>query len=491
VTVEVFLRTMLSLLSSILIAQASPSPKPEAPKPEAPKPETISLPQEIRLLPGQLDSVLVFNSNSPEVVQTEGILLSTFPKSDTTHPEAHLNQAFQGRFDIFTHHISNKVKTPEDLKTLYMGIVVFNPGSQPVTIDVLQAASYLSQPDAPFITLPPMVDNPAGNVFAGPGDRATNDILRGLRQRNWPAKVTIPPRSSQLLFDAPIPVKDLAPPPINGRSTLAHLRSTGPVHIASLALFAKTDASGQERAPTFAEWENLLKTGNLAGPRDKVPTPPDAPGKIVYGRVAGVARGSQWKAQLTDPGSTAPRLTIPKVGEAFSYVLSTVARGTFGTGQVQSAPMVARYPDTAYAAHGNYGIEYSLTLPLHNPSEECKTVMVLLQTPIKTDEKSTALKFFNPAAKSMFFRGTVRVRYQDDNGAPQNRYVHLAQFRGQQGDPLVQLALKPKTSRLVKVDFLYPPDATPPQVLTVKTEKWAFDPKSIKTPGSLPSEVKP
>jgi hypothetical protein len=27
----------------------------------------------------ELDSIRVFNSNSPEVVQTEGILLSTFP----------------------------------------------------------------------------------------------------------------------------------------------------------------------------------------------------------------------------------------------------------------------------------------------------------------------------------------------------------------------------------------------------------------------------
>jgi hypothetical protein len=69
--------------------------------------------------------------------------------------------------------------------------------------------------------------------------------------------------------------------------------------------------------------------------------------------------------------------------------------------------------------------------------------------------------------------------------------VHLAQFRGQQGGPLVQLGLKPKTSRLVQVDFLYPPDATPPQVLTVKTEKWAFDPKAVETPRSVPSEVKP
>jgi len=43
------------------------------------------------------------------------------------------------------------------------------------------------------------------------------------------------------------------------------------------------------------------------------------------------------------------------------------------------------------------------------------------------------------------------------------------QRRGEQGSPLVELDIAPGTRRLVSVDFLYPPDATPPQVLTVST----------------------
>lgn len=450
---------MLPFLSSVLIAQAAP----------APKPTVISQPQEIRVLPGQLDSVLVFNSNSPEVVQTEGILLSTFSKVGKTHPDAHLDQRFKGRFDIFAHHISNKVKTPENLRTLYLGILVHNPGSQSVRVNVLQSASYLSQPDAPFVSLPPAVDNPIGTVFAGPGDRVTNDILRGVRQPGWPATVEIQPGATEVLFSAPIPAETLDPP-INGRSTLAHLLSTGEVQVASLALFAKTDAAGQESAPTLEEWRALLNTGTLAGPRDKTPTPPDQKGALIYGRVAGVAQGSRWQAQLRDPGQSQIRLTIPNPGDAFSYPLSSVTRGSFGTGQVQSAPMIARYPDTAYAAHGNYGVEYNLSLPLYNPTERDQVVSVLLQTPLKTDENIAALKFNSPPPQRVFFRGTVRLRYQDDNG-PQTRYVHLVQFQGQQGDPLVKLTLKPAASSLVQVDFLYPPDATPPQVLTVRTEQ--------------------
>jgi Protein of unknown function (DUF3370) len=457
------LKPMLSFFSSVLIAQAAPV-KPAVPV----KPDVIVQPQEIRTLPGQLDSVLVFNSNSPEVVQTEGILLSTFSKVGKAHPEAHLDQPLQGRFDVFAHHISNKAKTPDNPKTLYLGILVFNPSSRSVTVNVLQAASYLSQPDAPFTTLPPTLDNPIGSVFAGPGDRVTNDILRGLRQPDWPATLEIPPGSSRLLFNAPIPTQTLTPP-INGRSTLAHLLSTGEVRVASLALFAKTDAAGQERAPTLDEWEALLTSGTLAGPRDKTPTPVDQKGPLVYGRVAGVARGSRWQAQLINPTrSQQVQLAIPEPGGAFSYPLSTVARGTFGTGQVHSATMIARYPDTAYAAHGNYGVEYNLTLPLYNPTQTNQTVSVLLQTPLKTDE-GTALKFNSPPPPRVFFRGTVRLRYQDESG-PQTRYVHLVQLQGQQGEPLVKLSLKPQASSLVQVDFLYPPDATPPQVLTIRTE---------------------
>lgn len=43
------------------------------------------------------------------------------------------------------------------------------------------------------------------------------------------------------------------------------------------------------------------------------------------------------------------------------------------------------------------------------------------------------------------------------------------QRRGQRGEPLALLRLQPGERRLVKVDFLYPPDATPPQVLTINT----------------------
>ncbi|HEY9749671.1 MAG TPA: DUF3370 domain-containing protein [Allocoleopsis sp.] len=453
---------MFSLLPLLTLAQATPAP------PSPPPSEEYVRPQEVRPLPGQLDDVLVFNSNSPEVVQKEGILLSTFPTTGKRSPTAHLNVPLQGRFDLFAHHIA-KATTPEDLKTLYLGALLHNASTQPVTVDILQAASYLSQPDAPFIDLPPQAENSTGSVYAGPGDRAMNDVLRGKRQADFPAQLVIPPGENRMLLNLPIPVATLDPP-INGRSTLMRLRSNGPVHLATLGMFARANADGTERAPTLEEWENLLENGELSGPRDRTPTPPDTKtGQVIYSRVAGVARGSTWRSQLVD-SPTNQSLTIPPVGKAVSYGLSTLLAGTLGTNQIQSAPLLARYPDTAYQAHGNYAVEYNLTLPLTNPTNQPQTVAIALETPLKEDTLSKqGLRFLQPPARQVFFRGSVRVRYNDERDRPLTRYIHLVQRRGQEGEPLVTFNIPPSDRRLVQVDFLYPPDSTPPQVLTIKT----------------------
>lgn len=75
----------------------------------------------------------------------------------------------------------------------------------------------------------------------------------------------------------------------------------------------------------------------------------------------------------------------------------------------------------------------------------------------------------NPPQGQIFFRGTVRLNYVDDFGQNQQRYFHLVQRQGQQGEGLVNLNLPAGGSRAVGVELIYPPDATPPQVLTVKT----------------------
>jgi hypothetical protein len=463
---------MLAWLFSILLAQTSV---------DAPPPEPVEqvVPQLVRPLPGELDSIPVFNSNSPELVGEPGILLSTLPSDGKAVPEAHLNFPFQGRFDVFAHHVY-KVEEPDPLDSLYLGVLVHNPISRPVTVWVLSGASYLSQPDAPFIPLPEFVSfNPRNPVFAGPGSRVMSDMLQGRRQDIFPASLTIAPGESKMLLNQPIPVRELDPP-INGRSTLVQLESDGQVYVASLAQRVPLNEAGDEVAPSLESWQEILQNSGLAGPRDRIPTPIPVegnPSPFIYGRVAGVSSGSSWQATLTDAGigdnpvaADEASLTIAPPGEAFSYGISLLYNGRMGTDQVQSAPMLVRYPDTAYQAHGNYGVRYSLTLPLYNPTDEPQTVNVALQTALKEELLSQGgLRFLEPPAPQTFFRGAVQVRYRSDRGLPQVRNIHLVQRRGQRGKPLATLTLAPRETRTVSVDLLYPPDSTPPQVLSVET----------------------
>lgn len=415
-------------------------------------------PQEVRLLPGKLDIIPTFNSNSPELIDTEGILLSTFSPDGKQVKEAHLNYPFQGRFDVFSHHIV-RAETADKSRTVYQGIIVYNPGNEPATLQVLQAASYLSR-EAPFIALPDMVDNPQSTVYAGPGSRTMNEVLRENRQDIFPETLVIEPGKSQILANLAIPVQA---PSSNGRTVMMRLSSDRPIFMANLA-------KNSDRPPTLNEWLQLLNTGSLAGKRDPIPTPLDPPREpTVFSRVAGVSQGTKWNAQITDNVNTS-NLTLPQPGKAFSYPLGTVHLITLSTGQIQSATMLKRYPDTAYFAHSNYGVEYNLTLPLHNDSSQTRTVTVSMQTPVKDEGGTDRLLFLKPQVEQIFFRGTVRVRYTDDNGGEKTRYLHLVQRRGQLGEPLVRLKLAGGEKRQVQVDFLYPPDSTPPQVLTVKTE---------------------
>ena len=231
----------------------------------------------------------------------------------------------------------------------------------------------------------------------------------------FPAQITIPPGSSHLLLNAPVPLRRLSvptdgthpagsvitPPPrnvssgelawLNGRSTLIRVDSSGPLYVASLAMHAP-QVNGNEQLPTLDDWKYLLFRGQLSNPRDQ---PPSRPGSRAnpfrYGRVSGIVQGSQWRARLSDRNRD--QLAIPGPGEQISYGLSTLERNTLGTGQIQSAPMVARYSDTAHRANGNYGVEYNLTLPLHNHTQSPQQSPYQYKRPSKTTALTTPYSF--------------------------------------------------------------------------------------------------
>jgi hypothetical protein len=234
--------------------------------------------QQVLPLPGHLDDVPVFNSNSPEVVRSQGILLSTFPGDASGKAQANLNYPVQGRVDLFFHHIANGIKA-RDYRTLYIACLVGNATSGKVTVRTHRASSYLSQPDAPFIELASVLANQHGRLYAGPGDRVALDFLRHHEQKNWRSDLVLAPGEQRLLFCLPIPERDLGEP-INGRSGLLELQSNGPVYLATLAMFGEDPNGHDAAAPPLYAWEEVLKKGELAGRREGAPPAPDVKGHI-------------------------------------------------------------------------------------------------------------------------------------------------------------------------------------------------------------------
>src|SRR5208337_4192798 len=101
----------------------------------ADKRERITVHQKVLPLPGDLDGTPVFNSNSPEIVNQSGVLLSTFPPAGKAHASAHLDYTMGGRFDVFFHHVTDASKTGTG-RTLYLGMVVQNATERTIFLKV-------------------------------------------------------------------------------------------------------------------------------------------------------------------------------------------------------------------------------------------------------------------------------------------------------------------------------------------------------------------
>ena len=426
--------------------------------------DVIQRQQSVRSLPGQLDAVLMVNDNNPELIKEDGILLSTFPDGG----DASISVDLSGRFDLFSHHVY--AGTDETLdSTLWLALLMAPIGDEDVTLTLIEGSTSLSQATqpgqtaAPFLPLPPLMRETNDVIAAGPGSRVAGDLLKGreapeLSPRRW----TLKPGSPTVVLQLPIPVQGLDPL-LNGRNLQLRLHSSAPVALTTLA--AHGDG---HQAPNVQDLIDLLSSGELSG-KEHNPTPRGSKGKIIYSRVSGVQIGSRWQTRLTDPGST----TLSIQNEPVSWPISSLERGSLGTGQVQTAELQALYPGTAWAAHGNYGVEYDLTLPLKNSGAAAQTLSLALESPLKTDQASDALRFRSSLSGPVMFRGPVEVVGLDDaDGSPYGRQtVHLVLRQGQEGASLGQVTLKPGEARDVRIRLIYPADATPPQVLTVRPVK--------------------
>lgn len=453
----------LTALGSPLLAQPQPSatPKP-APKPPVLRPGTVAP------LPGRLDAVPMLNDNNPEVIKGPGILLSTFDGQrgyagrPLGEPSAHLNTAVSGPFELFSHHIY--AGTPESLdSTLWLAVVAAPRGNAPVKLRTVAGSTALSQsvdpdqPSAPFLPLPALMEQGSTPIWAGPGSRVATELLARQRSPLVPEGWTLPPGQLSTLMVLPLPVRGLDPL-LNGLNLQLRLNSDGPVDVATLAAFGPVD-----HPPDPAVWQRLLQGG--LSPKEHSPSPRGASGPMIYSRVSGVQEGSAWVGRITDPGR--PTLSVSRA--PISWPIASLERGTLGTSQVQTAPLRAFYPGTAWAAHGNYGVAYDLSLPLRNDTPRPVQLALALESPIKTDQPLGGLRFNTTPARAVMFRGTVEVSGLDtDAGGPGGRRrFHLVLRAGQEGPTLGTVSLRPGQERQMRVRLIYPADATPPQVLSL------------------------
>ena len=444
-----------------LLAQAAPVPlMAQALPASSAAAATVLRPQQVAPLPGGLDPVLMVNDNNPELILEPGILLSTFEGKGRPFPEAHLNLPLNGRFDLFSHHVyAGTAQTLES--TLWLAVVAMPRQAAPVQLRLVSGATSLSQAtspgqaSAPFLPLPPLLPQD-GSTYAGPGDRVTTELLSQQTSPQLPQRWSLPAGQLTPLLVLPIPVKGLSPL-LNGINLQLRLESSGPISLATLA------SVGGEQPPAPEVWQALLN-GPLS-PKEHTASPRGSQGPFAYSRVSGVQIGSVWRGQVTDPGK--PFLSVSRA--PISWPISSLVRGSHGTGQVQTAELKASYPGTAWAAHGNYGVEYDLRLPLRNDTGRPVSLQLALESPLKGDKPLGGLKFRQGPGGSIWFRGSLEVAGLDGpEGKPLGREgFHLVLRSGQEGPSLGTVTLAPGGQRQLRLRLIYPADATPPQVLSL------------------------
>lgn len=438
------------------VSPGLPGGAPAAGVPAAGTGAAGATPVTVKPLPGALDKTPVLQSNSPEVVVTDGILVSTLAGGG-----AHLDYKFDGAFEVFSHHLADD--RAGDANALWLGLLARNDGDQAVTIQLKGGASWLSRPDAPFLTLAAIVEDATGKTFAGPGSRVATDLVHG-RSPVAAASWTLAPGETRVLDTRALPTTNGGIPNRNERTTQLRFESNGPVRLAEVATFGRVDA-----APTAAALQALLDAGTLAGPRDRLPTiytpgSPPPSGAFVYGRAAGVATGATWTGTLFDQATTA----LPKAGDRYAVPIAALVQNTMGSKQIQAPDMARRYPDTAVQAQGSYGVAYDLRLPLDAPADAPATWALHFTSPLKVSESAPAPpRYLPPAGQRTTFRGPLKLTWTDAAGKAQVQAVHVVLHDGEDAPAFATVTVPAGQRFEARLALVYPADCTPPQLLTV------------------------
>ena len=386
--------------------------------------------QRARPLNGTFNNVPVLHSNQPEIVTGPGILVNTAPGSaiaaESNRPLRNAAYTFNGEFGVHMHHKyypqdQAKLGGRRSRGLMTLALIAANPGSQPITLE-FDRGSVKNSFEAPYHSNRLMGVKPLGKRpwNTGPGDATAVQLLRGELDRKLPERLVIPPRSRRVVVRTELPARGIA----NG---LLRGRSNGPFTMAVVA----AEQAGQD-SDLFA----VLQSGRLAPGRIYLNRIREIQLGRVFSRVAGVALGDAYKAEINHDLRHGP-LHVP---------LTSTKRHHFGTRDIQVNPLTTRMVDSALNNIGTYGVRYDVTLNLTGSGPH----QLVLSHPVVSGKK-----------RFTAFRGSLQI-VQDRT----LQEVHVG-MRSGESLALTDLNLAPGTSKPIKVSLVYPADATPGHLLSV------------------------
>ena len=386
--------------------------------------------QQARPLNGTFNNVPVLHSNQPEIVTGPGILVNTAAGSaiaaESNQPLRNAEYTFNGEFGVHMHHKyyprdQSKLGGRRSRGLMTLALIATNPGSTPITLD-FERGSVKNSFEAPYQGDRLMGVKPLGKRpwNTGPGDATAVQLLRGELDRKLPERLVIPAGGRRVVVRTVLPARGIA----NG---LLRGRSNGPFTMAVVAAEQSTQDSD-----LFA----VLQSGRLAPGRIYLNRIREIQLGRVFSRVAGVALGDAYKAEINHDLSQGA-LHVP---------LTSTKRHHFGTRDVQVNPLTTRMVDSALNNVGTYGVRYDVTLNLSGAGPH----QLVLSHPVVSGKKTFTA-----------FRGSLQI-VQDRT----LQEVHVG-MRSGESLALSDLNLAPGTNKAVKVSLVYPADATPGHLLSV------------------------
>ena len=386
--------------------------------------------QQARPLNGTFNNVPVLHSNQPEIVTGPGILVNTAPGSavaaESNQPLRNAAYTFNGEFGVHMHHKyypkdQSKLGGRRARGLMTLALIATNSGTKPITLE-FDRGSVKNSFEAPYHPNRLMGVKPLGKRpwNTGPGDATAVQLLRGELDRKLPERIEIPPGGRTVVVRTVLPARGIA----NG---LLRGRSNGPFTMAVIAAEESTRDSD-----LFA----VLQSGRLAPGRIYLNRIREIQLGRVFSRVAGVALGDAYKAEIHHDLSQGS-LHVP---------LTSTKRHHFGTRDIQVNPLTTRMVDSALNNVGTYGVRYDVTLNLSGAGPH----QLVLSHPVVSGKKTFTA-----------FRGSLQI-VQDQT----LQEVHVG-MRSGESLALTDLNLAPGASKAVKVSLVYPADATPGHLLSV------------------------